>query len=200
MSMHLTKQVNVLSFASLILLTEPATAEIFEMDCGWARFRLHDSWLTEPRLTMLYQFDLDYFDYSCDELKFIDKILVCSNINESSYRVNLSKTIKPRPMILASGDEEQEIAFEERHVIEMLNDGKWQEYPVSSETEWVTWPYRAADSFDLTGDWKSVYESTWSFNFALGRLRSESIEKIVQDGAVIDKEHESNVSDCEPIN
>ena len=48
-------------------------------------------------------------------------------------------------------------------------------------------------------NWSSVYDSTWSFNFKLGRIKTETVKEIIQDNQVIDREVKGNTSSCEVV-
>jgi hypothetical protein len=186
----------------MILLPEPSVGGTLEMDCGIVQFRFVDSWLSEPQLFEFYEYALDYYKLSCEVLKMDGNVITCANRYESFYRMNSSKTVTSKDILLESlnGDEDVIIQGDNYNVIETLIDGKWQEYPLHGEGLGIGLPYRVAAEFELFGNWQTVDESTWSFNFKLGRFGTKMINRIIQDGQVIDQKQESSdVRKCEPV-
>ena len=201
LGVYMPKRACILSFVCLISLPDPAAADTSEMDCGWARFRLVDPWLAEPELKILYEFDVDYYNFGCETLMVRNDVVSCSNIHEASYRMDGTLIEKTESAIFAPRNGEQvELGGEDYYVIEKLIDGQWQQYPLSKVDGLSENPYKTARDFDLTGNWQLIREYNYSFNFELRRLSLKTSTQIVQDNQVINQTHEASTSSCEAVN
>ena len=205
MYIKLPNRTSILCLACMMLLAEPVTGSTFEMDCGYAHYRLSNPWFVEPTLTILYEFSLDYNDFGCQALTLGDDILVCQNRYEFFYRVDRSRTIRSKDhkfVTFGQNAKEEVIPGHDYYVIEALTDGKWQELPLyresySSTDESFSKAYLDSARFPLMENWSSVHDYTRSFNFKLGRIKIETVHEIIQDNPVVDREVKGNNDGCE---